>query len=153
MRCLSYPWGSLCKSLCLSLLLASVLGVGGSVSLAQEDEVAGAGKGYYQTYCASCHGIQGKGDGPMADILTVKPADLTQLSTGNEGRFPFWRVYRIIDGREEVKAHGPRAMPIWGNWFQQTEGSEPRAVGRILELAHYLKSIQEPTAAAEDRQQ
>ena len=61
----------------------------------------------------------------------VKPADLTQLAKHNDGQFPFWTVYRVIDGREEVKAHGSRAMPIWGLWFQVTEGSELRATGRI----------------------
>ena len=51
-------------------------------------------------------------------------------------------MYRVIDGREEVKAHGPRTMPIWGVELQVVEGSELRATGRILELIYYLKSIQ-----------
>jgi hypothetical protein len=80
MRGLPYPLDNLGKSLCLSLFLAAVLGVGGTAIWAQEDEVAGAGKGYYQTYCASCRGIHGRGDGPLADTLTAKPADLTLLS-------------------------------------------------------------------------
>ena len=78
----------------------------------------------------------------MREELLSKPADLTQLTKNNDGQFPFWRMYRVIDGREEVKAHGPRTMPIWGVELQVVEGSELRATGRILELIYYLKSIQ-----------
>ena len=81
------------------------------------------------------------------NLLTVRPTDLTQLSKKHNGQFPFWQVYRIIDGREEVKGHGTRDMPIWGEVFRQPEGDkrvdETRAIGRILALVHYLQSIQE----------
>ena len=81
------------------------------------------------------------------NLLTVRPTDLTQLSKKHNGQFPFWQVYRIIDGREEVKGHGTRDMPIWGEVFRQPEGDkrvdETRAIGRILALIHYLQSIQE----------
>jgi hypothetical protein len=79
----------------------------------------------------------------MVDVLTITPADLTQLSKKNDNQFPFWRVYKVIDGREEVMAHGTRDMPVWGAWFQVAEGSNLIATGRILELVYYLKSIQE----------
>jgi mono/diheme cytochrome c family protein len=130
-------------SLCISLIPVFLFWIGASLSFAQEDEISGAGRFQYQTYCATCHGVSGAGDGRMADVLLSKPADLTRLSKGNEGKFPFWRVYRVIDGREEVKAHGPRSMPIWGSWFQKTEGNDLLVTGRIFELVYYLKSIQE----------
>jgi len=80
------------------------------------------------------------------NLLTVKPTDLTQLSKRNKGTFPFWQVYRIVDGREPVKGHGTSDMPIWGNAFQEEEGTsltaETRASGRILQLVYYLQSIQ-----------
>lgn len=114
------------------------------VSIAQEDEIAGAGRFQYQTHCASCHGVTGKGNGPMVDVLLSKPADLTQLSKKNGGKFPFWRVYQVIDGRAAIHAHGERSMPVWGTWFLKTERNEVVVIGRILELGHYLKSIQEP---------
>jgi hypothetical protein len=82
----------------------------------------------------------------MAKVLTVKPADLTQLSKKNNGTFPFWRVFRVIDGREEIRGHGPRDMPIWGQEFLVQAGSSPVAQsqvrGRILELIYYLESLQ-----------
>jgi mono/diheme cytochrome c family protein len=111
--------------------------------MAQEDEIAGGGRFHYQSHCAGCHGVNGTGDGRMAAELLSQPTNLTQLAKHNDGQFPFWQVYRVIDGREDVVAHGSRAMPIWGVWFQVTEGSELRATGRIFELVHYLKSIQE----------
>ena len=111
--------------------------------MAQEDEITAGGRFQYQSHCAGCHGVNGIGDGRMAGELLSQPTDLTQLAKHNDGQFPFWKVYRIIDGREEVVSHGSRAMPIWGVWFQVTEGSELRATGRIFELVHYLKSIQE----------
>lgn len=113
-----------------------------TVGSAQEDEIAAGGRFQYQSHCVVCHGIDGTGNGRMASDLLVKPSDLTQLAKKNDGRFPFWRVYRVIDGRDEVAAHGSRAMPIWGVWFHAQEGSELLATGRILELIYYLKSIQ-----------
>jgi mono/diheme cytochrome c family protein len=114
--------------------------------MAQQEEVAKAGQPSYEQYCAVCHGLDGKGNGEMAKVLTVKPADLTQLSKKNNGTFPFWRVFRVIDGREEIKGHGPRDMPIWGQEFLVQAGSSPVAQsqvrGRIMELIYYLESIQ-----------
>jgi mono/diheme cytochrome c family protein len=123
-----------------------LLGVTAGTGLAQQEEVAKAGRPAYEQYCAVCHGREGKGDGGAASVLTVKPADLTQLSKKNNGTFPFWRVYGVIDGREEVKGHGTREMPIWGQEFRMQAGSSAMAQsqvrGRILELVYYLESIQ-----------
>lgn len=116
---------------------------------AQEADVITAGKREFRQHCAVCHGLSGSGDSVMVtlNLLTVKPADLTQLSKRNNGVFPFWQVYRIIDGREAVKGHGTHDMPIWGDAFLQQEGTnlaaEARASGRILQLVHYLQSLQE----------
>lgn len=124
---------------------SSVLGI----AHAQEDEIIAGGKGKYQKYCASCHGQTGKGNGDMAALLVFKPADLTQLKNKNNGEFPFWRVYRAIDGREAVRGHGSREMPLWGFVFQVEEGSQGSGAqvdivrGRIWQLVYFLESIQE----------
>lgn len=114
---------------------------------AQEAEVAKAGRPSYEQHCAACHGGDGKGNGAIANLLTVKPTDLTQLTKKSGGTFPFWRTYEVIDGREEVKGHGSREMPIWGAEFRVDTGSSPTAQsqvrGRIFELVYYLASIQE----------
>ena len=116
------------------------------VARAQEQEVAAAGKAPYGQYCASCHGREAKGDGPAMNLLTVKPADLTQISKRNSGTFPFWKIYRVVDGREEIKGHGRRDMPLWGAAFRTEVGSSMTAQsqvrGRILALVFYLQSIQ-----------
>jgi hypothetical protein len=85
----------------------------------------------------------------MARFLLIKPADVTQLSIKSGGEFPFWRTYWTIDGRQEVKGHGTRAMPIWGNRFRAEEGVDSPAAwidlarGRIWQLVVFLQSIQE----------
>lgn len=116
-------------------------------SLAQESGVLSGGHQEYLGYCATCHGTDAKGAGPMGNFLTVPPPDLTQLRKNNEAQFPFWRVFRAIDGREEVRAHGIRAMPVWGSHFLLEEGGNPLneniVIGRILSLVYYLRSIQE----------
>jgi mono/diheme cytochrome c family protein len=115
---------------------------------AQEMEVIMAGELEYQQHCAVCHGADGKGYGSMRKFLTVEPSDITQTAKKNGGRFPFWQIYRIIDGREEVRGHGTREMPVWGARFRSQAGgddtgSRSQAAGRILALVFYLQQIQE----------
>jgi mono/diheme cytochrome c family protein len=74
------------------------------------------GKQEFESKCAACHGLSGKGDGPQATV--TRPANLTVLAKNNGGVFPTQRVYEIIDGRRDVAAHGPRTMPVWGRFFQ-----------------------------------
>jgi mono/diheme cytochrome c family protein len=129
------------------LFVTAFLGIQLQSSLAQEQEVAAAGKVPYNQNCAVCHGEGGKGNGIVANVLMVKPADLTQLSKKSGGTFPFWRVYSVIDGREEVKGHGSRDMPIWGQEFRSQAATSPVAEsvvrGRILELVYYIQSLQD----------
>ena len=130
----------------VGLLAAVLLWITAGTGLAQEEGVLTNGRLEYLGYCATCHGIGAKGDGPMGSLLAIPPADLTTLSKNNKGQFPFWRIYRIIDGREEVRAHGIRAMPVWGAHFLTEEGGHPLSenlvIGRILGLVYYLQSLQ-----------
>ena len=102
--------------------------------------------------CASCHGADGKGAGFLTRVFRgVDPGDLTQLAANNDGKFPFERVFEVIDGRAEVAAHGDRKMPVWGDRYWETamtdfgpdELNRQRARSRVLEVAYYLQSIQE----------
>lgn len=123
------------------------------IGFSQDEKVVANGRRLYQWYCEFCHGMKGKGDGPMAASLTVKPADLTQIRKKHGGKFPFWETYRQIEGedgsQQEVKGHGSRVMPLWGTVFkQQEERKEPYlqedlVIGRLLSLMYYLESIQE----------
>lgn len=114
----------------------------------QEMEVIAGGELEYQSHCAVCHGVDARGDGPMSKYLTLKPTNLTQLSKRNGDKFPFWQIYRTIDGREEVRGHGLSQMPVWGPRFRtESGGNDPgaksQAAGRILSLVFYLQHIQE----------
>lgn len=117
--------------------------------VAQEQEVAAVGKPLYEDNCMACHGHTAKGDGPMVTfgLLMVAPPDLTQLSKQKSGEFPFWKTYRVIDGRENIKAHGTSDMPMWGDEFRLEAGSslmrQTEVRGKILALVYYLQSIQE----------
>jgi hypothetical protein len=119
-----------------------------TILFAQETEVVAAGEIEFQRHCATCHGIDAKGKGSMARFLTIQPSDLTQLAKKNAGQFPFWQVYRTIDGRENIPGHGTRDMPIWGDRFlAEARGKDKFAhtevAGRILGLVFYLRHLQD----------
>ena len=134
--------------LVLILLVATSVSLHARTAAAQEIEVVAGGELEFQNYCAVCHGVDGKGRGIMSKFLTVQPADLTQITRKNSGTFSFWQVYRIIDGREDVRGHGTRDMPIWGDRFRAQSGgndagSRAQGAGRLLGLVFYLQHIQE----------
>jgi hypothetical protein len=94
-----------------------------------------------------CHGDDAKGDGPFANLLTVRPSDLTIAAKNNDGVFPFWELFEIISGSELLPAHGGRDMPIWGQEFaaeSETTGLDAAtfARGRMFALIAYLTSVQ-----------
>ena len=99
------------------------------------------GQKVYERYCAVCHGTDGKGNGPMAEVLKPTATDLTLISKWNNGDFPYGRIYEIIDGQGDLIGHGTGQMPIWGDAFERDpDNHTPYA--RIMELVFYLKSIQ-----------
>src|SRR5450432_1283990 len=77
-----------------------------------------SGSEMFRTYCAVCHGVNGKGAGPAADALKKAPADLTRLTAGNHGKYPEDRVANAISGDTQIGAHGSREMPVWGDLFK-----------------------------------
>lgn len=136
------------SSIALGLILAFL-----SVQSVAEEKVD-IGKREYDSACAVCHGISGKGDdGPLKAMLVKPVPNLTVLAQNNKGVFPFDKVYQIIDGREELKSHGPRDMPVWGNAFNNQsslyfdnypqQDSESAARSRILALVEYLYRLQQ----------
>jgi mono/diheme cytochrome c family protein len=101
------------------------------------------GDNLYKTYCASCHGEDATGNGPMAAWLKVQPSDLTRIAARNGGKFPLVRVDRIISGEETLPSgHGTRAMPVWGPVFSQVTRDQDLGRVRIDNLARYLRDIQ-----------
>jgi mono/diheme cytochrome c family protein len=127
------------------MVVTAVLAAAGLPAVAQD---AATGRQLYVDFCAVCHGDAGRGDGTMAEVLTVQPTDLTTLAA--DGRFPVLRVAEQIDGRRALLAHGGD-MPIFGRWFEGDgadvamtgPGGQPILMSRpIADLIAYLQGIQ-----------
>jgi mono/diheme cytochrome c family protein len=103
-----------------------------------------AGSYTYRTYCATCHGEKGKGDGPLAESLRFVPPDLTQMAQRNGGRFPRETVRKIVDGREPIDGHGGPDMPVWGDAFSNAEtGFDDEKVRLKIEaVVDHLETLQ-----------
>lgn len=131
-------------------LIGAVL-IGGMGSAYAQEKKFDFGKREYDSNCASCHGLKGKGDGPYKPFLTKSPTDLTTLSKRNAGVYPFSSVYAIIDGRHDVAAHGPRDMPVWGldyslksaeSYVDVPYSPEAYVRTRVLALTEYIARLQ-----------
>jgi mono/diheme cytochrome c family protein len=109
------------------------------------------GPDLFRAYCASCHGKNGKGDGPAAPALKATVADLTVIAKNNGGTFPVARVQRIIMGEGMIASHGSREMPVWGPIFDQIEWDVDRGNVRLENLVKYLESIQSIQPPQEER--
>ena len=129
-------------------LAAIMLGVQPAQSFGQGD----TGEHDFRLYCSNCHGEGGKGDRPKTFGLSGPAPDLTGLSERNGGVFPRERLQAIIDGREILKNHGDREMPVWGVWFKMeaeedlggAEGDEGTVQRRIMALIDFLETLQSP---------
>ena len=101
------------------------------------------GKAMFVNYCAPCHGVDGRGNGPVAPALRQQPVDLTGLSRGSGGKFPSMHIEAVLQGGSTIPSHGTREMPVWGPIFAtMDQGSEQEKTLRINHLTAYLKSIQ-----------
>ena len=101
-----------------------------------------AGPELYRLYCASCHGVDGRGDGAVAEALKHKPSDLTLIARRHKGEFPAFRITHIIDGYEVRFAHGTREMPVWGRFFGDMTRNDELLKLREHNLTEYIRSIQ-----------
>jgi mono/diheme cytochrome c family protein len=132
-----------------ALMLTSILLLG-TTAFAQKEKVD-VGKQEFEAHCAGCHGMDARGKGPNATGLKVSPPDLTVIAEHNTGAFPTDRIIGVIDGRAQIKSHGPRDMPVWGDQYasraaEHFAGSpyeqEAFVRGRVLILTDYLRRIQ-----------
>jgi mono/diheme cytochrome c family protein len=135
----------------LGVIVLGCLFAGTTIAQQDEEEFFDIGITEYELSCMSCHGVDGRGDGPDAQHLDVKPADLTQIKKANGGVFPADRVAMIIDGRAIVARHGARDMPVWGERYRRpipdangAWDTERDARSRIEALVDYVGSLQEP---------
>jgi mono/diheme cytochrome c family protein len=128
-----------------ALALAAATALRAAAAPGHADEI---GRAEYVEACAACHGMDGKGEGPLAELMTVEVPDVTTLAAANDGTFPMQEVIMVIDGRTGIRGHG-YPMPVWGTRFAAEAGEigamgrELAVRGRVLSLALYLQSIQE----------
>lgn len=128
------------------LLAIAAMTTCGCTPPSRAPDTSDAGRTWYVRACASCHGVDGRGDGPVAAVLTVPPTDLTTLAARNGGAYPHEYVVAVIAGERALPAHGTREMPVWSERFGT--GSGPPAVAslyarrRLEQLADHVESLQ-----------
>ena len=107
------------------------------------------GRDTFQFYCASCHGCDARGRGPVAPALVSAPADLTRLEAEGRGVFPRDRVRAVLSGKgRPLPSHGSSEMPVWGPIFRALDSRAGYDDLRIANLVSYLESIQGKPPAA-----
>lgn len=102
-----------------------------------------AGQETFRSYCASCHGLDARGDGPLRAVLKDAPSDLTQLSRRNGCKFPARMIQDVLNGNRLLPAHGSREMPIWSDAFRSTNRDESMVKIKISNLVLYIESFQQ----------
>ncbi len=143
----------------LSITMTGIFFCGMAATNAQESttdkksDKIDVGKVAFEANCAVCHGMQGHGDGPYADMLNTPVPNLSTLAKRNGGAFPFQKIYQTIDGTRILKAHGTSEMPIWGKVFNSKGmqyclgwspcDPEPFVRAQILALTEYVYRLQE----------
>lgn len=138
------------KSESLRILSVSILGfcMLGSIAHAQDAKI---GQEEFQAHCAACHGVSGLGDGPIGPLLKTPAPNLAMITERNGGKFPFQKIYDIVDGSIVVAAHGSRDMPLWGDRYSkdpkpvtpdQAATARDLAQQRILSLVYYIGTLQ-----------
>lgn len=132
----------------LTNLMMSVGLVGSLVLAADSVNAEDRAKADFVNYCASCHGVDGTGNGPMADVLKAKPSDLTTLTKNNGKDFPYLKLRKVIDGTVEtgkMRVHSSKEMPVWGDVFRRKAVGDNKYVAaqaRIMSIIDYITSIQ-----------
>lgn len=131
------------KAISFALAVCGALAAQQIKKVPVQPTLAGDGKTMFKDYCATCHGVEGKGNGPAMDATKKRPADLTQLARKNGGSFPVVHVMNYITGDDVLAAHGTRDMPVWGTLFRSLDpGNDAVAKIRVRVLADHIKTLQ-----------
>jgi mono/diheme cytochrome c family protein len=139
----------------LKHLLLTAMTVAFAIGMAYADQSRGkivipvtktsptSGQQMYAGYCAPCHGVDGKGHGPVASALKNPPTDLTVLKKNNNGRYPDTHIVAVMQFGTDVQAHGSNEMPVWGPILgkMNTTNAQDKQL-RISNLSRYIESIQ-----------
>jgi mono/diheme cytochrome c family protein len=102
-----------------------------------------SGKAMFNSYCAVCHGTDGKGNGPAASAMKTQPTDLTTLAAKSGGKYPSAHVASVIRGQATLPSHGSADMPVWGPLFSSiSQGHEAQVQQRVTNLVKYIETLQ-----------
>lgn len=127
-------------------VLLAVLGSGGAVISMQERpqrEGADSGAYLYRTFCASCHGDTGRGDGPVADLAVRRPANLTTLALRHGGVYPRAAVRATLDGTSAVEGHAGPGTPDWAESLRRSARGDERAVQQQIDaIVAHVETLQ-----------
>jgi mono/diheme cytochrome c family protein len=131
----------------LVLLVLTLTAACATTSTRERDVRELSGMELYERLCSSCHGVSGRGDGPIASLIAIGVPDLTRIAHRDGGEFPAEDVRLTIDGRWDRRAHGARDMPVWGWQLYDTSATNDaderaRVTSMIDRLVDYLRSIQ-----------
>jgi mono/diheme cytochrome c family protein len=142
MRVIGRAAGLVSATLLLATLFGRVVGAAGPEQAVMNNAPMGAE--LYRMYCASCHGVTARGDGPLAASMRRAPPNLTEIVKRHKGAYPGELVFKIIDGRQRVPGHGGPDMPVWGDAFMRTSDAtnESSVRFRIQALVDYLETMQ-----------
>lgn len=136
-----------------SLIFGAMLLSAGALALSTQAMAQDAkiGESEYRQHCAACHGLEGRGDGPVGQMLKTPAPNLALITQRNGGKYPVQKIYDIIEGGSVIAAHGTRDMPLWGERYRnatqpqtpdQVSVSGDQAQQRILSLVYYLGTLQ-----------
>ena len=133
------------KSVWKIMILAGIVILPVPNIAARKDPAIGpSGHDIFMDRCGACHGDDGKGNGPAVGALKAAPADLTLLTKRNRGEFPAEHVKKIIGDWVDIRAHGSREMPIWGDLFHAKNAADQQIANeKFKNLVAYLESIQQ----------
>ncbi len=129
----------------LALISGVVLARSAAAQTGARAEILKEGKDEYTEHCAACHGVDGRGGGELGQKLFKPPGDLTTIARNNDGQFPFWRAFEVIAGEKTVEGHDTMHMPEFISRLRRDDFKRGfhQAHLRVLQLTHYLESIQE----------
>ncbi len=119
----------------ITMLTLPIIGAG------QAKDQYERGRKLYVQYCASCHGMDARGGGPVAAELKTAPTNLTTIAQRHGGKFNPVHVQLNINGENDVTAHGTKDMPVWGAYFRNTRGQSVSTLN-VYALTKYLEAIQ-----------
>jgi hypothetical protein len=130
-----------------AIAIGSALALAACANTGARSQAQMSGMQLYEHLCSSCHGVDGRGDGPVASLLTIVVPDLTRIAQREGGEFPTQAVRRSIDGRWDRRAHGARDMSVWGWQFYDSAAvndaqERARVDAMVSRLVDYVRSIQ-----------